>query len=127
MQQIAQAWINELLLKAPFIAPLGIDIVYAAQDRVHIRLPFREQISSIGNHVHSGAVAALIEFAGTVAAVSGIATTIALRAALGGPRYRFDLHGVRNPSRFLALPLAVRCFTALSDFHVKVSFVSRRR
>ncbi|EKF17676.1 PaaI family thioesterase [Nitratireductor pacificus] len=61
-----------MLLKAPFIQPLGIEMISAVPERIHIRLPFREELTGVDQHVHSGAIAALVEFAGTVAAVSGI-------------------------------------------------------
>lgn len=72
MQHVAKAWISELLLKAPFIQPFGVELLAAIPEKIHLRLPFRQEISGVDQHMHSGAIAALVEFAGTVAAVSGI-------------------------------------------------------
>ncbi len=72
MQYVAKAWISELLLKAPFIQPLGVELLMAVPDKIHLRLPLRQELTGVDQYVHSGAIAALAEFAGTVAAVSGV-------------------------------------------------------
>ena len=72
MQTSARYWIDEVLIKSPFAAPLGLQVVAAEMDRVLLRLPFRADLATVGSIVHGGAVATLIDVAGAAASASGI-------------------------------------------------------
>ncbi|GLS32952.1 uncharacterized domain 1-containing protein [Mesorhizobium albiziae] len=73
MQKAARYWIDEILIKSPFAKPLGIEVVDAEPERVTLRLPFRTDLATVGNIVHGGAIATLIDVAGAAASASGIA------------------------------------------------------
>lgn len=72
MQTSARYWIDEILMKSPFAAPLGLEVVAAEMDKVLLRLPFRTDLATVGSIVHGGAVATLIDVAGAAASASGI-------------------------------------------------------
>jgi uncharacterized protein (TIGR00369 family) len=73
MQKTARYWIDEILVKSPFAKPLGIEVVDAEPERVRLRLPLRANLASVGDIVHGGAIATLIDVAGAAASASGIA------------------------------------------------------
>jgi uncharacterized protein (TIGR00369 family) len=81
---------NEELVRGAIISsPLGgllaIDVVAIERDHVRLRLPYRTEVTTVGDVVHGGAISALIDSAATAAAWSGAdlssnprGTTIAL-------------------------------------------------
>lgn len=72
MQASARYWIDEVLVKSPFAAPLGLEVVAAETDRVLLRLPFRTDLTTVGSIVHGGAIATLVDVAGAAASASGV-------------------------------------------------------
>ncbi|BCH25979.1 PaaI family thioesterase [Mesorhizobium sp. L-8-3] len=73
MHAIARGWIEDVLAKSPFAAPLGIEVVEAETDRVVMKLPFRPQLATVGSIVHGGAIATLVDVTGAAASASGLA------------------------------------------------------
>lgn len=71
MRSLAREWIDEILLRTPFARSLGIIFLSAHGDAVKMRLPVQGDVTQLPNNVHSGAIAALIEVAGSAAAVLG--------------------------------------------------------
>ncbi len=57
--------IERLIVRSPYGRLLGMELVEAAQDRVVVRLPYRNEVTTIGDTVHGGAVAALVDVAAT--------------------------------------------------------------
>lgn len=53
---------------SPFVRLLGIELVDVGTDRAVVRLPFREDLVTIADVVHGGALAALIDMAAVSAA-----------------------------------------------------------
>lgn len=56
------------IVASPFGALLGIELAHVADDEVAVRLPFREELTTIGSLVHGGAISALVDVAATAAA-----------------------------------------------------------
>ena len=56
------------IVDSPFGRLLGMELVEVADDLVRVRLPFREGLTTLGDLVHGGAVAALIDVSATAAA-----------------------------------------------------------
>lgn len=58
------------------LSPLGRHLGFAPgeaeRDRVVLRLPFREELTTVGDQVHGGAIASLIDAAATAVAWSGV-------------------------------------------------------
>ncbi len=53
---------------SPFVRLLGIELVDVGTDRAVVRLPFREDLVTIADVVHGGALASLIDMAAVSAA-----------------------------------------------------------
>jgi len=50
---------------SPYSALLGIEMVCCEPDRLVLRLPFREALVTLGDMVHGGAIASLVDVAAT--------------------------------------------------------------
>lgn len=64
--------IAEFLKHSPFVGHLGIELREIEDDRAVLALPFREEVVTIGDVVHGGAVSALLDTAAMAAAWSAI-------------------------------------------------------
>ncbi len=63
--------INDVLLGSPVARMLGIRLMALARNRVVLGLPFSPGNVTLGDTVHGGVIAALIDVAGVAAAASG--------------------------------------------------------
>lgn len=71
--------LRDVVVGSPLGRLLGLELVAATADRVTVRLPFRADLTTVGDLVHGGAIGALVDVAATATAWS--------RAELGrGPR-----------------------------------------
>lgn len=59
------------IVGAPLAALLGMQLVSVTDDVVAVRLPFRPEVTTLGNLVHGGAIAALVDVTATAAAWTG--------------------------------------------------------
>ena len=66
------AAIAEAIVGSPFSSRLGAVTERVEADRVVVRLPYREDNVTVGDTVHGGAIASLIDIAATGAAWSGV-------------------------------------------------------
>ena len=57
---------------SPFAAHLGLRTDRIEPDHVRLLLPFREQLVTVGDVVHGGAISSLVDTAATLAAWSGL-------------------------------------------------------
>ena len=55
---------------SPFAKELGIELVALGDDRAELRLPWSPRLATMGDVVHGGAIAALLDTAGMAAAWS---------------------------------------------------------
>ena len=62
--ELVQAFIPQ----SPFVGHLGMRLTELGQDRAELTLPFSEEVVTIGDVVHGGAISALIDTAGMAAA-----------------------------------------------------------
>ena len=53
--------ITEFLKHSPYVAHLGMQLVTLAPDRAEILMPFRSELITIGDMVHGGAIASLVD------------------------------------------------------------------
>jgi uncharacterized protein (TIGR00369 family) len=65
--------IREVLFGSPVARALGFELEALAVDRAVLALPFKPQNVTVGDIVHGGVIAALIDVAGVAAALSGVA------------------------------------------------------
>jgi uncharacterized protein (TIGR00369 family) len=63
--------IRQAIVASPFATLLGIETVEVAPDLVRVRLPFRSEVTTVGDLVHGGAIAALVDVAATAAFWTG--------------------------------------------------------
>ena len=63
--------IREFLPHSPFVGHLGIELVALDDGQAELRLPFRDEVVTIGRTVHGGAVATLVDTAAMAAAWAG--------------------------------------------------------
>ena len=64
--------ISEFLKHSPFVGHMGMELREIEDDRAVLALPFREEVVTIGDVVHGGAVSALIDTAAMAASWSAI-------------------------------------------------------
>ena len=62
--------IREFVPNSPLAILLGIELVGLEPDAAELRLPFKPELATMGDTVHGGALAALLDTAVTVAAWS---------------------------------------------------------
>ena len=60
--------LTQFVPNSPFVRLLGIELVDVGTDRAVVRLPFREDLVTIADVVHGGALASLIDMAAVAAA-----------------------------------------------------------
>ncbi|MDA0169027.1 PaaI family thioesterase [Solirubrobacter taibaiensis] len=60
--------LTQFVPNSPFVRLLGIELVDVGTDRATVRLPFREDLVTIADVVHGGALASLIDMAAVSAA-----------------------------------------------------------
>ena len=76
--------IEKAIVASPFGNLVGLTCESIAEDRVRVRLPFRAQVTTIGDMVHGGAIAALVDVAATAAAWATPAATLQARGSTVG-------------------------------------------
>jgi uncharacterized protein (TIGR00369 family) len=59
--------IEKLIVGSPYGALLGLACASIEADRVCVRLPFRPEVTTVGEMVHGGAIASLVDVAATAA------------------------------------------------------------
>lgn len=63
----ARSIVEGFIVGSPFGRELGIVTEAVETDRVRLRLPYREAVTTIADMVHGGAIAALVDVAATAA------------------------------------------------------------
>jgi len=63
--------VRTLIVASPLGALLGTHTMEVAPDRVRVALPYRHEITTMGDLVHGGAISALIDVAATAAFWTG--------------------------------------------------------
>ena len=76
--------ITEFLKHSPFVAHLGMRLDHIEPDRVELSMPFHQELVTIGEVVHGGAISSLVDTAAMAAAWSGFDGTGALRGTTVG-------------------------------------------
>jgi uncharacterized protein (TIGR00369 family) len=76
--------VSAAIVSSPFGRRLGAQTLEVERDRVVVRLPFAEANATVGDMVHGGAIASLIDIAATGAAWSGVDVTANYRGTTIG-------------------------------------------
>lgn len=100
------ATLPEVLRQSPYARLLRLEMIRAALDGVVVRMPFREDLiagdDALARYVHGGAIASLIDIAGTfaiIAAVGHDVVTVDLRVDYLRPVMSGDLLATARPVR----------------------------
>jgi uncharacterized protein (TIGR00369 family) len=64
--------ITEFLKHSPFVTHIGIELREIEDDRALLALPYREEVVTVGDMVHGGAISALVDTAAMAASWSAI-------------------------------------------------------
>ena len=84
----------QLVARSPLGRLLGLQLEKCAGDDVSIRLPYRDEVTTAGDLVHGGAIAALVDTAATAVAWSGVEDAAGHRGTTVGFSLNF-LEGAR--------------------------------
>ena len=73
----ARAIVEKVIVGSPYGRMLGLVLESCEPDRVVVRLPYRSDVTTLGNTVHGGAIAGLVDAAATAAfwAKSGLSAS----------------------------------------------------
>ena len=84
---LVRGWLEH----SPFAAHLGIELVSLGEGEAELRLPFCDELATMGDVVHGGAISSLVDTAAAAAAVSAAdgdelagGTTVDLSVSLVG-------------------------------------------
>jgi uncharacterized protein (TIGR00369 family) len=78
------ATIERFIVRSPYGALLGLRGENVEPDRVRVRLPFRPDVTTLGETVHGGAIAGLVDVAATAAAWATPRATLGARGTTVG-------------------------------------------
>ena len=81
MTQTRREIIEAFIPNSPLVGHLGIELAAIETDRAELRLPFRPELATMGDVVHGGAIAALLDTASMAAAWSDDTVPEALAGA----------------------------------------------
>src|SRR5689334_1131069 len=73
--------IRQFLPTSPYVGHLGMRLTDMQPDVATLTLPFTEQLITIGNTIHGGAIASLIDTTAMVAAWSGAEASANMRGS----------------------------------------------
>ena len=76
-----QEVIAQFIPASPLVRHLGIELAKLEPDHAELRLPFKDEVATLGDVVHGGAIASLIDTAGMAAAWADDAEPEALAGA----------------------------------------------
>jgi uncharacterized protein (TIGR00369 family) len=82
--QSGVAIITEFLRHSPFVLHLGIRLDSIEPDRARLVMPYRDELATIGDVVHGGALSALVDTAAMAASWSAHETSGQLRGTTVG-------------------------------------------
>jgi uncharacterized protein (TIGR00369 family) len=76
--------VRDVIVTSPYGRLLGTRLEHVETDFARVRLPFRDELATIGDVVHGGAISGLIDIAATAAAWSGAAAGASPRGTTVG-------------------------------------------
>ena len=68
--------IEKGIVGAPFGSLIGLECVSVEEDHVQLRLPFRAEVTTVGEMVHGGAIASAVDVAASDADGSPVARAL---------------------------------------------------
>lgn len=86
--------VERLIIGSPFARVLALEPIAVEPDRVRVRMPWSESRTTIGDLIHGGAIAALVDVAATAACWSSESIASGSRGTTVGLTIQF-LNGAR--------------------------------
>lgn len=86
--------VEEFIVGAPYGRLLDLVCEHVEPDRVRVRLPFRKDVTTLGEMVHGGAIASLVDVAATAAAWAHPETSFEARGTTVGFHLSFLAPGL---------------------------------
>ena len=83
------------IVESPLGRLLGLAVDRVERDEIHVRLPYRDEVTTVGDLVHGGAISALVDTAATAVAWAGVDEPAEARGATAGFSINF-LSGARG-------------------------------
>ena len=68
----AEDIVRDVIVTSPFGGLVGVRLLDVTPGRVRVALPFRPEVTTVGDVVHGGAIAALVDVAATAAVWSEV-------------------------------------------------------
>jgi uncharacterized protein (TIGR00369 family) len=117
MTQTRREIIQAFVPNSPFVGHLGIELTEIGPDRAVLTMPYRPELGTIGDVVHGGAIASLLDTASMAAAWSD--DTVPDAAAGGTVSMNVDYVSAAHGVDLTATAVAVRrgrslCFTEIT-------------
>ena len=114
MNQTRMELVRSFIPSSPLVQHLGIELVDLEPDRARLRLPYRPELATMGDVVHGGAIAALLDT--TSMAAAWCADTVPETFAGATVSMSVDFVAAARGSDLLATGVVVRrgrslCFT----------------
>ena len=72
MKPALESILREHIAASPLARLLGMRVERVEEDLVVVKLPFREEVTTVGELIHGGAISALVDVAATAAAWSKV-------------------------------------------------------
>src|SRR5918998_2042908 len=119
MTQTRRESIKAFIPTSPLVGHLGIELVDIELDRAGLRLPFRPELATMGDVVHGGAIAALLDTASMAAAWSD--DTVPDAVAGGTVSMNVDYVSAAHGVDLVATAVAVRRGRSLCFCEVTVA------
>jgi uncharacterized protein (TIGR00369 family) len=112
-------FIRQFLPTSPFVGHLGMQLVEMRPDAATLALPFMPAVATLGDVVHGGAIASLIDTAAMVAAWSGaeappnmrgttVGLTVSYLAPANGEEARAEARVLRRGRSLVYVDVEVR-------------------
>lgn len=76
--------IEKFIVAAPYGQLIGLECGEISEDRLKVKLPFRPEVTTLGNMVHGGAISALVDVAATGAAWATPGATLQAKGSTVG-------------------------------------------
>jgi uncharacterized protein (TIGR00369 family) len=121
MDQTRREIIQGFIPDSPLVGLLGIELADIEPDRAVLRLPYRPELATIGDVVHGGAIAALLDTASMAAAWSD--DTVPAQLAGATVSMSVDYVAAARGSDLIATARAIRRGRSLCFCEVEVADV----
>lgn len=111
--------VRKVIVESAYGALLGVRIELVEPDRVRVRLPFRAEIVTVGDVIHGGAIASLVDIAATAAVWSAADLETSTRGTTVG--FTVNFLSAARAQDVLAVARVIRRGRTLSTCDVEVS------